>query len=46
MGMRRLYKVISFYIEVMKQKHAEIQFEPVNKLTKLVHGTTPVINLD
>ena len=30
----------------MKQKKAEIQFEPVNKLTKSIDGTKVPINLD
>jgi hypothetical protein len=30
----------------MKQKKEEIQFEPVNKLTKNIYGTKVAINLD
>lgn len=34
------------YWVVMKQKKEEIGFEPVNKLTKSIHGTKVAIDLD
>jgi hypothetical protein len=30
----------------MKNKKEEIQFEPINKLTKNIHGTKVLIDLD
>ena len=30
----------------MKQKKEEIQFQPINKLTKSIYGTKVAINLD
>ena len=46
MDIRRLLNVRINDNIVMKQKKEEIQFEPINKLTKSVYGTKVAINLD